>query len=83
MLYYNCGRCWCTDLLSNIEDDGQILDHEIADEEIEKLSKNEEEPEMVVLNEPIRSLVVYTPESSQEQQEPNQPTPPACKVQLQ
>ncbi|KAL1831500.1 hypothetical protein ACET3Z_001151 [Daucus carota] len=67
-------------LLSNIEDDGQILDHEIADEEIEKLSKNEEEPEMVVLNEPIRSLVVYTPESSQEQQEPNQPTPPASET---
>lgn len=71
MLDYNCGLCWCID-----------VDNEIAAEEIDKLSKDEEEAEMVVQCEPIRSLVVYTPESSQEQQEPNQPTPPACKLQL-
>ncbi|KAL1805384.1 hypothetical protein ACET3Z_028452 [Daucus carota] len=56
--------------------DGQNVDNEIAAEEIDKLSKDEEEAEMVVQCEPIRSLVVSTPESSQEQQEPNQPTPP-------
>ncbi|KAL1809225.1 hypothetical protein ACET3Z_026215 [Daucus carota] len=59
--------------------DGQNVDNEIAAEEIDKLSKDEEEAEMVVQCEPIRSLVVYTPESSQEQQEPNQPTPPASE----
>ena len=41
-----------------MEDDGQNVDNEIAAEEIEKLSKDEEEAEMVVQCEPIRSLVV-------------------------
>ncbi|KAL1831635.1 hypothetical protein ACET3Z_001286 [Daucus carota] len=67
-------------LSSNMEVDGQNVDNEIAAEEIEKLSKDEEEAEMVVQCEPIRSLVVYTPESSQEQQVPNQPTPPASET---